>query len=102
MGENCYVKISEFGMSRNLYTSHYCIKDEKAAVPVRWMAKECFANKYSTRSDVWSFGVTMWEVFTLGKCIPTNWLKMPPKSKESTYTIILSVHNHDGLLGSCT
>ena len=34
------------------------------------MAKECFSNKYSTRSDVWSFGVTKWEVFTLGKCIP--------------------------------
>ena len=70
VGENNHVKISDFGMSRNLYTSHYYIMEGKAAVPVRWMAKECFANKYSTRSDVWSFGVTMWEVFTLGKCIP--------------------------------
>ena len=61
MGEDCYVKIS-FGMSRNLYTSHYFTMEGKAAVPVRWMAKECFANKYSTRSHVWSFGVTMWEV----------------------------------------
>ena len=70
VGENNHVKISDFGMSRNLYTSHYYIMEGKAAVPVRWMAKECFSNKYSTRSDVWSFGVTMWEVFTLGKCIP--------------------------------
>ena len=70
VGENNHVKISDFGMSRNLYTSHYYIMEGQAAVPVRWMAKECFSNKYSTRSDVWSFGVTMWEVFTLGKCIP--------------------------------
>ena len=70
VGENNHVKISDFGMSRNLYTSHYYIMEGQAAVPVRWMAKECFSNKYSTRSDVWSFGVTMWEIFTLGKCIP--------------------------------
>ena len=70
VGENNHVKISDFGMSRNLYTSHYYIMEGKAAVPVRWMAKECFSNKYSTKSDVWSFGVTMWEVFTLGQCIP--------------------------------
>ena len=35
-----------------------------------WMAKEFFSNNYSTRSDVWSFGVTMWEVFTLEKRSP--------------------------------
>ena len=70
VGENNHIKISDFGMSRNLYTSHYYIMEGKAAVPVRWMAKECFSNKYSTKSDVWSFGVTMWEVFTLGQCIP--------------------------------
>ena len=54
MGENSDVKSSEFGMSRNLQTSHYYIMEGKAAVPVRWMAKECFSNKYSTR------GVVIW------------------------------------------
>ena len=42
VGENNQVKISDFGMSRNLYTSHYYIKEGQAVVPVRWMAKEYF------------------------------------------------------------
>ena len=59
VGEDYKVKISDFGMSRNLYTSHYYIMQGKTAVPIRWMARECFSGKYSTETDVWAFGVTM-------------------------------------------
>ena len=64
---NYLVKIADFGMSRSLYESHYYIIHGHAVVPVRWMSTECFYGKFSQKSDVWAFGVTMWEVFTLVK-----------------------------------
>ena len=70
VGENLQVKIADFGMSRNLYQSHYYVLKGHAILPVRWMAKECFYGKFSTKTDVWAFGVTMWEIFTLAKDIP--------------------------------
>ena len=42
------------------------------ALPVRWMSFECFYGKFSQKSDVWAFGVTMWEIFALAKEQPYN------------------------------
>ena len=70
VGKEMQVKIADFGMSRNLYQSHYYVLKGHAILPVRWMAKECFYGKFSTKTDVWAFGVTMWEIFTLAKDIP--------------------------------
>ena len=67
VGPNYLVKISDFGMSRNLYDSHYYRIHGHFSLPVRWMAYECFYGKFSQKSDVWAFGVTMWEIFTLAK-----------------------------------
>ena len=67
VGPNYLVKISDFGMSRSLYDSHYYHIHGRFALPVRWMAYECFYGKFSQKSDVWAFGVTMWEIFTLAK-----------------------------------
>ena len=39
-------------------------------MPIRWMASECFSGKFSEKSDVWAFGVTLWELFTLAKQLP--------------------------------
>ena len=39
-------------------------------LPIRWMANECFFGRFSEKTDVWAYGVTMWEVFTLGKKQP--------------------------------
>ncbi len=70
VGENNVVKLSDFGMSRSLYESHYYIIKGRAVLPVRWMASECFSGKFSVNSDIWAFGVTMWEIFTLTKELP--------------------------------
>lgn len=70
VGQDNIVKIADFGMSRNLYESHYYIIQGHAILPIRWMASECFYGKFSAKSDVWAFGVTMWEIFTLTKQEP--------------------------------
>ena len=67
VGPNYLVKISDFGMSRSLYDSHYYRIHGRFALPVRWMSFECFYGKFSQKSDVWAFGVTVWEIFTLAK-----------------------------------
>ena len=67
VGPNYMVKISDFGMSRNLYESHYYCIQGHAVLPVRWMSTECFYGKFSQKSDVWAFGVTTWEIFTFAK-----------------------------------
>ena len=72
VGPNYLVKISDFGMSRSLYDSHYYRIHGRFILPVRWMAYECFYGKFSQKSDVWAFGVTMWEIFTLAKEQPYN------------------------------
>ena len=72
VGPNYLVKISDFGMSRSLYDSHYYHIHGRFSLPVRWMAYECFYGKFSQKSDVWAFGVTMWEICTLAKEQPYN------------------------------
>ena len=61
------VKLCDFGLARNLYNnSRYGIKSE-IELPIKWMAIESFTeNVYTTKSDVWSFGVCCWEIFNLG------------------------------------
>ena len=70
VGSNLQIKVADFGMSRTLYKSHYYVIKGYAVLPVRWMARECFYGKFSAKTDVWAFGVTVWEIFTLAKDIP--------------------------------
>ena len=65
VGEWNQVKIADFGMSRNLYDSNYYRVKGHAIVPIRWMATESFYGRFSVKSDVWAFGVVVWEVFTM-------------------------------------
>ena len=65
VGKNFTVKLADFGMSRNLYGSHYYRIQGDVILPIRWMATECFYGKFSEKTDVWAFGITMWELFTL-------------------------------------
>ena len=70
VGVDYIVKIADFGMSQNLYSAHYCRVSKLNVLPVRWMACECFYGKFSIQTDVWAFGITMWEIFTLCECHP--------------------------------
>jgi hypothetical protein len=70
VGGNFTIKLADFGMSRNLYESHYYRIQGNAILPIRWMATECFFGIFSEKTDVWAFGVTMWELFTLARDVP--------------------------------
>ncbi|XP_075901109.1 tyrosine-protein kinase ABL1 isoform X1 [Nelusetta ayraudi] len=66
VGENHLVKVADFGLSRlmtgDTYTAH-----AGAKFPIKWTAPESLAyNKFSIKSDVWAFGVLLWEIATYG------------------------------------
>ena len=65
VGKNFVVKLADFGLSRNLYQASYYRIQGNAILPIRWMATESYYGKFSEKTDVWSFGVIMWELFTL-------------------------------------
>jgi proto-oncogene tyrosine-protein kinase Ret len=67
LAEGKVCKISDFGLTRDVYEDDAYLKRSKDRVPVKWMAPESLADhKYTTRSDVWAFGVVGWELVKLG------------------------------------
>ncbi|KAL5021031.1 hypothetical protein ScPMuIL_000186 [Solemya velum] len=65
--EDYVMKIADFGLTRNLRNVDYYRKTGDGRLPVKWMAPEAlFDRKYSQKSDVWSNGILLWEIFTLG------------------------------------
>ncbi|XP_064422068.1 NT-3 growth factor receptor isoform X2 [Latimeria chalumnae] len=68
VGASLLVKIGDFGMSRDVYSTDYYRVGGHTMLPIRWMPPESIMyRKFTTESDVWSFGVILWEIFTYGK-----------------------------------
>ncbi|XP_065569518.1 tyrosine-protein kinase transmembrane receptor Ror-like isoform X2 [Artemia franciscana] len=67
VGERLTVKISDFGLSRDIYATDYYRVQSKSLLPVRWMPAEAIMyGKFTTESDVYSFGVVLWEIYSYG------------------------------------
>ncbi|XP_041827228.1 ALK tyrosine kinase receptor isoform X2 [Melanotaenia boesemani] len=60
-------KIGDFGMARDIYRASYYRKGGRAMLPVKWMPPEAFMEGiFTSKTDTWSFGVLLWEIFSLG------------------------------------
>ncbi|XP_035487698.1 macrophage-stimulating protein receptor isoform X2 [Scophthalmus maximus] len=69
LDETFTVKVADFGMARDIYDKeYYSIQDHKRVkLPVKWMAIESLqTQKFTIKSDVWSYGILMWELLTRG------------------------------------
>ena len=67
VGNNLSVKISDFGNTQPGYSADYYRGNNDALLPVRWMPPEAIVyGKFGVESDVWSFGVMMWELYSYG------------------------------------
>uniref|UniRef100_A0A182QEW6 Protein kinase domain-containing protein n=1 Tax=Anopheles farauti TaxID=69004 RepID=A0A182QEW6_9DIPT len=110
LAEGKVCKISDFGLTRDVYEDDAYLKKSKDRVPVKWMAPESLADHiYTTKSDVWAFGVLCWELITLGASpypgIPPqnlyNLLKQgyrmecPKNCSEEIYSIVRSCWTDD-------
>lgn len=67
VGDREVMKIADFGLARDVEKSNYYTKTTEGILPIKWMAPETLVyQRYTHKSDVWSFGIVLWELMTLG------------------------------------
>ncbi|KAL5515781.1 hypothetical protein EMCRGX_G000998 [Ephydatia muelleri] len=67
LDQDLSIKIGDFGLARDVYMTDYYKASTHVALPVKWMPPEMLHDGISNeKTDVWAYGVTCWEVFSLG------------------------------------
>ncbi|XP_077448241.1 platelet-derived growth factor receptor beta-like [Stigmatopora argus] len=109
--EEGLVKVGDFGLARDLLKDGDYVARGQALVPLKWMSPESiFQSVYSSQSDVWSYGVLLWEIFSLGESpysdVPMNHqfyaalkrghrLTRPPHASSVIYDVMQACWNED-------
>ncbi|XP_053159127.1 macrophage-stimulating protein receptor [Hemicordylus capensis] len=110
LDETFTVKVADFGLARDVFDKEYYSiqRHRRAKLPVKWMALESLrTQKFTTKSDVWSFGVLMWELMTRGAppypevdpydmthyLLQGRRLPQPEYCPDSLYTVMLNCWN---------
>ncbi|KAK5876193.1 hypothetical protein CesoFtcFv8_027188 [Champsocephalus esox] len=87
LGDDLRVCVADFGLSKKMYSNNYYRQKVAIRVPIKWMAMESLSESlYTTKSDVWSFGVTMWEIVSRGRT------PYPGVSNHELLELLLSGH----------
>ncbi|XP_046827642.1 discoidin domain-containing receptor 2-like isoform X1 [Vespa crabro] len=84
--QNYTIKISDLGSGRSAYAADYFRIEGRAPLPIRWMAWESMLmGRHTSKSDVWAFAVTLWEILTFAREQPFEELPDHRVVENATY-----------------